>query len=53
MIKTMIWYPPFSLGMNKVNEVDYTMNLAMYLLMFKSFIFFSYQTIFIKHFVFL
>ena len=51
--KTMIWYSPPPLGMNRVKELDYNLNLAMYLLMFKRFIFFSYQTIVIKQFAFL
>ena len=52
--KYMIWYPPpppphsSYLGMNRVKELDDNLNSAMYLLMSKSFIFFSYQTIFIK-----
>ena len=45
--------PPSPLGMIRVKELDYNLNLAMYLLMFKKFIFFSYQTIVIKQFAFL
>ena len=51
--KTTIWYPPPPLGMNRVKELDCNLNLAMYLLMFKGFIFLSYQTIVIKQFAFL
>ena len=51
--KTMICHPPYPLGMNRVKELDYNLNLAMYLLMFKFFIFLSYQTITIKQFAFL
>ena len=54
--KTMICHPPppsSPLGMNRIKELDYNLNLAMYLLMFKFFIFLSYQTIVIKQFAFL
>ena len=40
-------------GMNRVKEIDYNLNLAMYLLMFESFIYFCHQTIVIKQLAFL